>query len=101
MTQHQDRPVWYEPHPVTQERKAAINAAGFVILDAVFAPEDHENPDVPELKLDAAPAAQPVDPDAQTRIDVLKAALTEKGIKFRANATEAKLQELLDAAPAA
>lgn len=56
-------------------------------------------PGVHEL-LDAAPAAQPADPDAQTRIDALKAALTEKGIKFRANASEAKLQEQLDASNA-
>lgn len=49
----------------------------------------------------AAPAANG-DPEAQARVDALKAALTEKGIKFRANASEAKLQEMLDAAaPAA
>ena len=97
MTQHQERPIWYEPHPVTSERKAAINAAGFVILDAVFAPEGHVNPELP-----SDVAAPEDDSEAQARVDALKAALTEKGIKFRANATEAKLKELLDAAaPAA
>lgn len=101
MTQHEDRPVWYEPHPVTAERKAEIRALGFVILDAVFKPEGHENPDVPELRLDAESSAADGDSEAQARVDALKAALTEKGIKFRSNATEAKLKELIDAAASA
>ena len=39
------KPVWYEPHPVTVERKAELRAKGFVILDAVFMPADHIQPD--------------------------------------------------------
>lgn len=31
--------IHYEPHPVTPERKAELRAQGFVILDAIFAPE--------------------------------------------------------------
>jgi len=30
--------VWYEPHPVTPERKAELRAKGFRIIDARFAP---------------------------------------------------------------
>lgn len=96
MTQHEERTVWYEPHPVTAERKAEIRAHGFVILDAVFKPEGYENPDVPELKLDAAPAAP-----QKLGIAELRAALTEKGIAFPDGAKKAELQALLDAAPAA
>lgn len=31
--------IAYEPHPVTPERKAELRAAGYKIIDAVFAPE--------------------------------------------------------------
>ena len=34
--------IIYEPHPVTPERKAELRAQGFKILDAQFAPADHE-----------------------------------------------------------
>ena len=34
------RPIAYEPHPVTPERKAELRAAGFKIVDAVFKPTD-------------------------------------------------------------
>lgn len=33
-----DRPVVYEPHPVSRERKAELRARGFNIVDAKFAP---------------------------------------------------------------
>jgi len=32
------RPVHYEPHPVSPERKAQLRAQGFNIVDAKFAP---------------------------------------------------------------
>lgn len=35
--------VWYEPHPVTPERKAEIRKRGYRIVDAAFAPEGHKN----------------------------------------------------------
>lgn len=87
-------PVWYEPHPVTPERKAEIRAQGFVILDEIFRPDGYENP--------ASPALLAANPDANgdgkvTAAD-LKAALTAKGIAFKANASKADLQALLDAA---
>lgn len=96
MTQHEERPVWYEAHPVTPERKAAIRAAGFVILDAEFQPEGHENPDSPEV-LDGAPAA----PAKKLGIAELREALKAKGIEFPEDAKKADLQALLDGAPAA
>jgi hypothetical protein len=34
--------IAYEPHPVTPDRKAALIASGYRILDAQFAPDDVE-----------------------------------------------------------
>lgn len=34
------RPIIYEPHPVTPERKAELVAQGYRIMDAKFAPKD-------------------------------------------------------------
>lgn len=41
------KPIHYEPHPVSPERKAELIAQGFQIIDAVFAPKDEPsgNPD--------------------------------------------------------
>ena len=35
-----DRPIHYEPHPVSKERKAELIAQGFSIVDAKFKPKD-------------------------------------------------------------
>lgn len=48
------RPIAYEPHPVSPERKAELRAQGFQIIDAVFKPPGHigsmiaERPDAAE-----------------------------------------------------
>lgn len=34
--------IIYEPHPATPERKAELRAQGYKIIDAQFAPDDHE-----------------------------------------------------------
>ncbi len=39
--------IIYEPHPVTPERKAELRAQGYKIIDAQFAPADHE-PEAPK-----------------------------------------------------
>ena len=33
-----ERPIHYEPHPVSRERKAELKARGLNIVDAKFAP---------------------------------------------------------------
>lgn len=33
-----NRPIHYEPHPVSRERKAQLKAQGFNIIDSKFAP---------------------------------------------------------------
>lgn len=43
-----EKPVFYEMHPVSQERRAALLAAGYRIIDAVFQPEGYENPPDPQ-----------------------------------------------------
>jgi len=35
---HDDRKVWYEPHPLPPGRKAELMAAGYRIIDSAFAP---------------------------------------------------------------
>jgi hypothetical protein len=37
-----DRPVIYEPHPVSPERKAELLAQGYRIVDAIYAPKQPE-----------------------------------------------------------
>ena len=33
--------IWYEPHPVSAERKAELRSQGYKIIDAAFMPADH------------------------------------------------------------
>lgn len=40
--------VYYEKHPVTQERKAELRAKGYKIVDAQFAPSDWVDPEAPK-----------------------------------------------------
>jgi hypothetical protein len=40
--------VYYEKHPVTQERKAELRAKGYKIVDAQFAPSDWIDPEAPK-----------------------------------------------------
>ncbi|MAM60857.1 hypothetical protein [Maritimibacter sp. UBA3975] len=34
------RPIHYEPHPVSPERKAELRAKGVQIIDAIYAPKE-------------------------------------------------------------
>ena len=84
-----DKPIHYEPHPVSPERKAELVAKGVRIIDAVFAPAGHENPgedSEPEGAKKAATVAE------------LREALTAKGVQVPEGAKKAELQALLDAA---
>ncbi len=47
-----ERPIHYEPHPVSQERKAELLAKGVQIIDIKFKPKDEP----------AASSAMPVEP---------------------------------------
>lgn len=63
-----DLPIWYEPHPVSPERKREITSQGYRIIDAVFDPARHP-PEKPD----------PVAVDEMQRAD-LAAALRERGL---------------------
>lgn len=56
----QEKPIHYEPHPVSPERKAELVAKGVRIIDAAFAPEGWtpEGED-PKGKAKAVPKAKP------------------------------------------
>ena len=89
-----DRPVFYEPHPVTAQRKAELRAAGVQIVDSVFKPEGYENPAL----LDAAPPKKDgAKPSNGLKVDEIKAALETKGIAIPEGMTlKADLAALLD-----
>lgn len=76
---HDDLPVWFEPHPVSPERKREITSQGYRIIDAVFDPARHppERPD-------------PVAVDEMQRADLV-AALKERGLP-----TTGRLADLRD-----
>lgn len=93
-----DRPVWYEPHPCSAERKAELRAQGFQVIDAVFKPADVDQPE-PQKPAESKPVD--ANGDGVVTAAELKAALTERGIEFRANASKASLQALLDGAKSA
>lgn len=61
-----ERPVCYEPHPVTKERKAELLAEGWRILDAAFKPAEEpaqklEPTAEPQVKASATKAAKKSD----------------------------------------
>ena len=55
-----DRPIVYEPHPVSPERKAELRAQGYTIIDLAYKPKDE-----PALQEDAAPQQPEVVPQSQ------------------------------------
>ncbi len=81
-----DQQIWYEPHPVTPERKAELRKRGFQIIDAAFMPEGHENP---------ADDGE-VEDDKKATVAELRAALEAKGITVPEGAKKADLQALLN-----
>lgn len=52
-----DKPIAYEPHPVSPERKAELIAQGFRILDAAYQPAD-EQPAEPKTEPKPEPKAR-------------------------------------------
>ena len=86
-----DKPIHYEPHPVSPERKAELVAKGVRIIDAVFAPVDHQ-PDAED---------QGEDKPLKLTVDELRAVLTEAGVEFDLKAKKADLQALFDVLPPA
>jgi hypothetical protein len=115
-----DRPIHYEPHPVSQQRKAELLKQGVRILDAKFAPpgwnaptgltptgvvlteadaladlKGEPRPDNPGRSswAENEPPAERAGEDMET--DDLKALLDARGIRYRSNASRATLFALL------
>ena len=50
--------IYYEPHPVTPERKAELRGRGFIIVDAAFAPADWKAPDAIQAETETPTEAE-------------------------------------------
>lgn len=62
---NQEKPIAYEPHPVSPERKAELIAGGFRIVDVVFMPADTVEGDgtgeaLPPVDAGATPVAESI-----------------------------------------
>lgn len=84
----EEKPIHYEPHPVSQERKAELIAKGVRIVDAAYAPKADKGP----AEIGEADGAH------KATVPELRAALAAKGIDVPDGAKKADLQALLDAA---
>lgn len=80
------RPIVYEPHPVSRERKAELLAEGFRIVDVKYRPSEAE--DAPPADLSKLTVAK------------LKEMLDTAGVEYPADAKKADLLALLEAANA-
>lgn len=78
------RPIVYEPHPVSRERKAELLAEGFRIIDAKYKPSEVE--DVP-----------PTDDLSKLTVGKLKEMLDAAGVEYTPDAKKADLLTLLEA----
>ena len=85
-----ERPIIYEPHPVTPDRKAELLAQGYCIIDAKYRPADEQQDDL-------LSASTP----KQKKGDELRAELTARGIEFDEKAKKDELLALLEQALAA
>lgn len=79
-----EKEIWYEPHPVTPERKAELVKQGYKIVDEQFAPHVGAAEKPPAFDVEAA-----------------KAYLTDKGVAFAKNIGKAKLEALFEETKAA
>jgi hypothetical protein len=52
--------IYYEPHPVTPERKRELRSKGYQIVDAAFAPADWKAPDGIQAETETPTEAKPV-----------------------------------------
>jgi hypothetical protein len=86
---NQEQPAWYEPHPVTMERKQELRARGVRIIDAQFKPDGYVNP---------GEEAEDADTNSDGKLSVaeIREALTEKGVEFDPKAKKADLLALLN-----
>lgn len=99
-----DRPIAYEPHPVTLERKKELIGLGFRIIDVKFKPPGVAGTLPPAgMKFMesstsvVAPIEAPVAAVDELSAADMRAELTARGVEFKPNAPKAALAELLKA----
>jgi hypothetical protein len=111
-----DKPIHYEPHPVSPARKKELIASGVRIVDIkhrprgmVAAPVAADIPLTPtgvvlteaDAQADLIGEPRPDNPGRSSWAenmsnDELRAALTERGVHFRSNASRATLLALME-----
>lgn len=99
-----EQKIWYEPHPVSPERKAELRAQGYTIIDAQFKPAESDgvvntNADVGSSAKEAKAgesSGESADANGDGKVTAaeLKAALTKAGVKFDARWNKDKLAAL-------
>jgi hypothetical protein len=62
-----EKPVKYEPHPVSPERKAELLAQGYQIIDAIYRPRTDPEPAEVQEVADEVPADEIVDEQPKRR----------------------------------
>ncbi len=90
----QEKPIWYEPHPVTPERKAELRAKGFAIVDVLFKPADHHQE--PEAPTPGNESTDPAEGEGAMKVADMRAALTAKGIAIPEGIKKGELRALLE-----
>lgn len=90
----EQKPIWYEPHPVTPERKAELRAKGFAIVDSQFMPADHHQDAQPSPAGTHPPDAN--EGEGAMKVADMRAALTAKGIAIPEGIKKAELRALLE-----
>lgn len=64
--------VWYEPMPITRERKRELNAQGYRVVDAAFAPIDWRPPAAEPVSEPAPLVAKEGEPSDQELREAIK-----------------------------
>jgi hypothetical protein len=65
--------IIYEPHPISPARKAKLQAEGYKIIDAIFAPAGapiHKKLDTEDAAIEAVPAAETEEDPVAAEADI-------------------------------
>ena len=79
--------IIYEPHPISPARKAKLQAEGYKIIDAAFAPAGapiHQKLDVDDAAVEAKEAPVAVEADIEEAIEKLDEAVEQPIVKVAA-----------------
>lgn len=85
-----ERPIAYEPHPVSAQRKAQLIKAGYQIVDAIYKPKEAPAASETSGAATAGGGSSVVDLDALTVKELTKM-LEDRGVQAPAGAKKADL----------